>query len=126
MGNPERGRACLRGTEGGDSSAFIVFQPGVPGLWVLCGMSLHAWEWEDEDRASMGPMSSMGSFYQSGSEWDTEEYLKVRGQAPESDSDHPCSKSSHGPADSFQSDVPQAVPCKFVISLAFPVTAGKC
>ncbi|XP_049497040.1 uncharacterized protein CFAP92 isoform X1 [Panthera uncia] len=87
-------------------------------------MSLHAWEWEDEDRASMGPMSSMGSFYQSGSEWDTEEYLKVRGQAPESDSDHPCSKSSHGPADSFQSDVPQAVPCKFVISLAFPVTAG--
>ncbi|XP_053074841.1 uncharacterized protein CFAP92 isoform X6 [Acinonyx jubatus] len=87
-------------------------------------MSLHAWEWEDEDRASMGPMSSMGSFYQSGSEWDTEEYLKVRTQAPESDSDHPCSKSSHGPADSFQSDVPQAVPCKFVISLAFPVTAG--
>ncbi|XP_042768002.1 uncharacterized protein KIAA1257 homolog isoform X4 [Panthera leo] len=98
--------------------------PGVPGLWVLCGMSLHAWEWEDQDRASMGPMSSMGSFYRSGSEWDTEEYLKVRGQAPELDSDHPCSKSSHGPADSFQSDVPQAVPCKFVISLAFPVTAG--
>lgn len=89
-------------------------------------MSLQAWDWEYEDRASMGPMSSMGSFYQSGSEYETEEYQKVRAQAQEFDSDHRCSsESSFGPADSFPSDVPQVVPCKFVISLAFPVTAGQ-
>ncbi|KAF3828868.1 hypothetical protein GH733_003132, partial [Mirounga leonina] len=88
-------------------------------------MSLHAWEWEDEDRASMGPMSSMASFYQSGSECDMEEYLKVKAQAQESDSEHPCSsESSYGPASTFNSDVPQVVPCKFIISLAFPVNTG--
>lgn len=97
----------------------------------MCGalriMSLHAWEWEDEDRASMGPMPSMGSFYQSTSECDVEEYLKARAQAQESDSDQ-CSsiESSEGPASTFNSDVPQVVPCKFIISLAFPVNVGKC
>lgn len=90
-------------------------------------MSLHAWEWEDEDRASMGPMSSMVSFYQSGSECDMEEHLKVKAQAQESDSERPCSsESSYGPASTFNSDVPQVVPCKFIISLAFPVNTGKC
>nr|KAF6456651.1 hypothetical protein HJG63_007219 [Rousettus aegyptiacus] len=89
-------------------------------------MSLHAWEWEDEDRASMGPMPSMGSFYQSTSECDVEEYLKARAQAQESDSDQ-CSsiESSEGPASTFNSDVPQVVPCKFIISLAFPVNVEE-
>ncbi|XP_025304344.1 uncharacterized protein CFAP92 isoform X11 [Canis lupus dingo] len=88
-------------------------------------MSLHAWEWEDEDRVSMGPMSSMGSFYQSGSECDMEEYLKVKAQAQESDSEHPfSSESSYGPASTFNSDVPHVVPCKFIISLALPVNTG--
>ncbi|XP_041620292.1 uncharacterized protein KIAA1257 homolog isoform X3 [Vulpes lagopus] len=88
-------------------------------------MSLHSWEWEDEDRVSMGPMSSMGSFYQSGSECDMEEYLKVKAQAQESDSEHPfSSESSYGPASTFNSDVPQVVPCKFIISLALPVNTG--
>lgn len=126
MSHPEGGEAYLLGIEGGDSSAFIFLQPGVPRLWVLFRMSLHAWEWEDEDRVSMGPMSSMGSFYQSGSECDMEEYLKVKAQAQESDSEHPfSSESSYGPASTFNSDVPQVVPCKFIISLALPVNTGK-
>uniref|UniRef100_A0A8C7BP92 Cilia and flagella associated protein 92 (putative) n=1 Tax=Neovison vison TaxID=452646 RepID=A0A8C7BP92_NEOVI len=88
-------------------------------------MSLNAWEWEDEDPVSMGPMSSMASFYQSGSECDVEEYLKVKAQAQELDSEHPCSsESSFGLASTLDSDVPQAVPCKFIISLAFPVSTG--
>ncbi|XP_045846697.1 uncharacterized protein KIAA1257 homolog isoform X2 [Meles meles] len=88
-------------------------------------MSLHAWEWEDEDPVSMGRMSSMASFYQSGSECDMEEYLKVKAQAQESDSEHPCSsESSSGLASAFISDVPHVVPCKFIISLAFPVNTG--
>ncbi|XP_059017863.1 uncharacterized protein CFAP92 [Mustela lutreola] len=88
-------------------------------------MSLNAWEWEDEDPVSMGPLSSMASFYQSGSECDVEEYLKVKAQAQESDSEHPCSsESSFGLASTLDSDVPQAVPCKFIISLAFPVSTG--
>ncbi|XP_029772033.1 uncharacterized protein KIAA1257 homolog isoform X2 [Suricata suricatta] len=92
---------------------------------MLRGMSLQAWEWEDEDRVSMGPMSSMGNFYRPGSECETEEYLKVKAQAQESDSDHRCSSEcSYAAACSFCSDVPQVVPCKFIISLAFPVTAG--
>ncbi|XP_044919319.1 uncharacterized protein KIAA1257 homolog isoform X6 [Mustela putorius furo] len=88
-------------------------------------MSLNAWEREDEDPVSMGPLSSMASFYQSGSECDVEEYLKVKAQAQESDSEHPCSsESSFGLASTLDSDVPQAVPCKFIISLAFPVSTG--
>ena len=49
-------------------------------------MLLQAWEWEDEDQASMGPASSMGSFHQSGSECEADEYLKDRAWAQESDS----------------------------------------
>lgn len=75
----------------------------------------------------MGTMSSMGSFYQSGSECEVEENLKVRAWAQESATGYQCSgESSEGPASTFDSDVPHVVPCKFIISLAFPVTAGKC
>eukprot|EP00069_Balaena_mysticetus_P016968 bmy_09945T0 len=88
-------------------------------------MWLHACEWEDEDEASTGAVSSMGSFYQSGSECEVEENLKVRAWAQESATGHQCSgESSEGPASTFDSDVPHVVPCKFIISLAFPVTAG--
>lgn len=90
-------------------------------------MSLQAWEWEDEDQASTGPVSSMGSFHQSGSECEADEYLKDRAWAQESDSDHRCSsESSERPTSAFNSDAPHVVPCKFVISLAFPLTSGKC
>ncbi|KAF6094487.1 hypothetical protein HJG60_007225 [Phyllostomus discolor] len=89
-------------------------------------MSLHTWDWEDEDTASMGLTSSLGSFCQSISECDVEEYLKARDQAPESDSDRQYSSiaSSDGPASTFNSDTPQAVPCTFIISLAFPGNTG--
>ncbi|KAK2492991.1 hypothetical protein MC885_016653 [Smutsia gigantea] len=92
-------------------------------------MSLHAWEWGDEDNVSMGPMSSMGTIYQCGSESDTEECLKARARArvraQKSDSDHQCSSiGSSGPASTFNSDPPQVVPCEFIISLAFPVNVG--
>lgn len=91
-------------------------------------MSLHTWDWEDEDTMSMGPVSSMGSFCQSMSDGDVEEYLKARNQAQEWDSDRQCSsiEFSDGPASAFNSDMPQVVPCKFIISLAFPVNTGKC
>nr|XP_005600397.2 uncharacterized protein KIAA1257 homolog isoform X1 [Equus caballus] len=87
-------------------------------------MSLHSWEWEDEDRTSTGPLVSPGSFYQTRSECDVEECLKARAQV--SDSDHQCSsvESSDGPASNPNSDVPQVVPCQFVISLAFPARFG--
>ncbi|XP_045058506.2 uncharacterized protein CFAP92 isoform X2 [Desmodus rotundus] len=89
-------------------------------------MSLHTWDWEDEDTMSMGPVSSMGSFCQSMSDGDVEEYLKARNQAQEWDSDRQCSsiEFSDGPASAFNSDMPQVVPCKFIISLAFPVNTG--
>ena len=92
-----------------------------------CSTWLHACEWEDEEEASTGAVSSMGGFYQSGSECEVEESLKVRAWAQESATGHQCSgESSEGPASTFDSDVPHVVPCKFIISLAFPVTAGKC
>ncbi|XP_063662291.1 uncharacterized protein CFAP92 isoform X11 [Pan troglodytes] len=89
-------------------------------------MSLHAWEWE-EDPASIEPISSITSFYQSTSECDVEEHLKAKARAQESDSDRPCSsiESSSEPASTFSSDVPHVVPCKFTISLAFPVNMGQ-
>ncbi|KAM5279183.1 uncharacterized protein CFAP92 isoform 2-T2 [Hipposideros larvatus] len=88
-------------------------------------MSLHAWEWKNEDRVSMGTMPSISGFSQSMSECDVE-YLNARAQAPESDSEHQCSsiESSDGPASIFNSDMPQVVPCKFIISLAFPMNIG--
>lgn len=90
-------------------------------------MSLHAWDWEDEDTGSMGPMSSMGSFCPSMTECEVEEYLNVRGQAQDSESDRRYSsmESLDGHASAFNSDVPQVVPCKFTISLAFPSNVGK-
>ncbi|XP_055269437.1 uncharacterized protein CFAP92 [Moschus berezovskii] len=88
-------------------------------------MSLQAWEREDEDQASVGPVSSTGSFHQSGSECEAAESLKDRAWAQESDSDHRCSsESSERPASTFNSDAPHVVPCKFVISLAFPLISG--
>ncbi|XP_032314639.1 uncharacterized protein KIAA1257 homolog isoform X2 [Camelus ferus] len=89
-------------------------------------MSLNAWEWEDEDRASVGPVSSVGSFHPSGSECEVDEDLQVGAWAQESESDHQCSsRSSAGSVSAVNSDVPHVVPCTFVISLAFPVTAGR-
>ncbi|XP_054418107.1 uncharacterized protein CFAP92 [Pteronotus mesoamericanus] len=89
-------------------------------------MSLNAWDWEDEDTMSMGLVSSMGSFCPSVSECDVEDYLKVRAQAQESDSDQHYSsiESSDGATSTFISDMPQVVPCKFIISLAFPANVG--
>ncbi|KAG8516959.1 LOW QUALITY PROTEIN: hypothetical protein J0S82_013514, partial [Galemys pyrenaicus] len=88
-------------------------------------MSLHPWEWED-DKASLGPMSSMINFYQSWSECEVEEYLKAKARGQESDSDNLPSSlaSSDGPASTFASDIPQVVPCKFIISLALPSFAA--
>ncbi|XP_058422613.1 uncharacterized protein FLJ43738-like [Diceros bicornis minor] len=87
-------------------------------------MSVRSREWEDEDRASMGPMVSTGSFYQSGSEGGVEQHLKAREQA--SGSGHQCSgvESSDGPASTVDSDVPRVIPWHFSISLAFPVNVG--
>ncbi|XP_040594514.1 uncharacterized protein KIAA1257 homolog isoform X2 [Mesocricetus auratus] len=90
-------------------------------------MSLQAWEWEEEERVSMGPASSAASAYQSTSEYETEEYPKSRTPAQEWDSDDQFSslRSSEGPPCTFDPDVPQVVPCRFVISLAFPPQAGQ-
>ncbi|EQB77844.1 hypothetical protein CB1_000465055 [Camelus ferus] len=97
-----------------------------PLAWGAGSMSLNAWEWEDEDRASVGPVSSVGSFHPSGSECEVDEDLQVGAWAQESESDHQCSsRSSAGSVSAVNSDVPHVVPCTFVISLAFPVTAGR-
>ncbi|XP_037658818.1 uncharacterized protein KIAA1257 homolog isoform X2 [Choloepus didactylus] len=92
-------------------------------------MSLQASDWEDEDRLSVGPLSSIASIYQSTSECDVEEFLKARATAQESetDSNYECSGSLHssnGPSSTFHADVPQVVPCKFIISLAIPENVG--
>ncbi|XP_050021372.1 uncharacterized protein CFAP92 isoform X3 [Alexandromys fortis] len=90
-------------------------------------MALQAWDWEEEDRASVGPLSSMASAYQSASEYETEEYLKSRTPAHEWDSEDQFSSlhSSEGTSCPFTPDVPQVVPCRFVISLAFPALTGQ-
>ncbi|XP_007465363.1 PREDICTED: uncharacterized protein KIAA1257 homolog [Lipotes vexillifer] len=86
---------------------------------------LPACEWEDEGQASMGAVPSMGSFYQPVSECEVEEDLNIGAWAQGSATGHQGSgESSEGPASTFDSDVPHVVPCKFIISLAFPVTAG--
>lgn len=93
---------------------------------MLCTMSLQAWDWEEEERASMGPQS-VASTQPSASESEMEEYLKSRIPAHDWDSEDPFSSSLHsseGPA--CISDVPQIVPCRFEISLAFPVLLGRC
>nr|KAF6348929.1 hypothetical protein mMyoMyo1_007286 [Myotis myotis] len=85
-------------------------------------MSLQAWDWEDEDMESMGPMSSLGSFCQSMSECDVEDYMNARSRALESESDHLYSSTAS--SSTLNADVPQVVPCKFIISLAFPETVS--
>lgn len=109
------------------------FTPGVfavshQDLLVLHNMALQAWDWEEEDRASVGPLSSMASAYQSASEYETEEYLKSRTPAHEWDSEDQFSSlhSSEGTSFPFTPDVPQVVPCRFIISLAFPALTGRC
>ncbi|XP_060239692.1 uncharacterized protein CFAP92 isoform X2 [Meriones unguiculatus] len=91
-------------------------------LSVLCTMSLQAWNWEEEERASMEPVSSV-SACQSASEYETEEYLKSR--TPDWGSEYQFSSSLHsseGQSCTFNTDVPQVVPCTLVISLAIPPT----
>uniref|UniRef100_A0A8D2CUI7 Cilia and flagella associated protein 92 (putative) n=1 Tax=Sciurus vulgaris TaxID=55149 RepID=A0A8D2CUI7_SCIVU len=87
-------------------------------------MSLNAWEWEDEDQASIDPLSSLHSFLQTANECVVDEYLRTRAQ--EYDSDNRCSSlgSLEEPATASASDVPQLVPCEFIISLAFPLNLG--
>nr|XP_020138877.1 uncharacterized protein KIAA1257-like [Microcebus murinus] len=90
-------------------------------------MSLQGWQWEDEDRTSLGRISSINSFFQSASEYDTEEHLESATQARESDTDFECCslESLEEPAtSSYKADMPQVVPCKFIISLAFPANLG--
>ncbi|KAM5291705.1 uncharacterized protein ACOB6Z_015648 [Ctenodactylus gundi] len=86
-------------------------------------MSLKAWDWEDEDRNGCAAISSLPSFFRS--ESDAGECL--RSDTQESDWEGPCSSvsSSGGLASTFDSDAPQAVPCSFVISLAFSVNTDQ-
>lgn len=97
-------------------------------ILLLCNMSLQAWDWEEEERASTDP-HSVASAYHSASESEMEEYLKSRTPAHEWDSEDQLSSSLHsseGPPYISNSDVPQIVPCRFVISLAFPILISKC
>ncbi|XP_045390117.1 uncharacterized protein KIAA1257 homolog isoform X7 [Lemur catta] len=89
-------------------------------------MSLKAWQWEEEDRASLGPISSVNSLYPSPSECHMQECLKatVGSQASDSDFESSSFESSEESGGTLNSDMPQVVPCKFVISLAFPVNMG--
>nr|XP_012805717.2 uncharacterized protein KIAA1257 homolog [Jaculus jaculus] len=90
-------------------------------------MSLQAWEWEDVERSSMEPISPLTSAYQSASDNEMEEYLKDRAGAQDWDSDdHYTSslKSSGELARTFDTDEPQVVPCKLIISLALPAITG--
>ncbi|XP_021092734.1 uncharacterized protein KIAA1257 homolog isoform X3 [Heterocephalus glaber] len=80
-------------------------------------MSLHAWDWEDEDSESNGLASSCPSFYRL--ESDADNYLRAPGQ--ESDFENPYSSIESFDASTFNSDVPQVVPCDLIISLALPV-----
>lgn len=91
-------------------------------------MSLQAWDWEEEERASTGHLSVI-SAYHSGSEYEMEDYLKSRTPAHEWDFEDRFGSSLHpseGPAYASNSDVPQVVPCRFVISLAFPILISRC
>ncbi|KAM4861359.1 uncharacterized protein RHO17_013940 [Thomomys bottae] len=84
-------------------------------------MSLQSWEKADED-----PISSLSNFYHSLSDCDVEEHLRAKVRTQEADSDDHCSRdSSVKTASSFDSDVPQVVPCEFIISLALPANAGQ-
>ncbi|XP_047390570.1 uncharacterized protein CFAP92 isoform X2 [Sciurus carolinensis] len=87
-------------------------------------MSLNAWEWEDEDQASIDPLSSLHSFLQTANECVVDDYLRTRAQEYDSDNRYSSLGSLEEPATAFDSDVPQLVPCKFIISLAFPINLG--
>ncbi|KAM6149327.1 uncharacterized protein CFAP92 [Erethizon dorsatum] len=80
-------------------------------------MSLHSWDWQDEDQESIEPAYTFPSFYRY--ESDTDDY--VRTSAQESDSDNHYSSIESLDASTFNSDVPQVVPCNVIISLALPV-----
>ncbi|XP_010639458.1 uncharacterized protein KIAA1257 homolog isoform X2 [Fukomys damarensis] len=82
----------------------------------LYSMSLHAWDWEDEDSESNGPASSYPSFYRF--ESDAEDYL--RAPAHEPDFENPNSSIESFDASTFDPDVPRVVPCDLIISLALP------
>ncbi|KAL6074547.1 hypothetical protein STEG23_014489 [Scotinomys teguina] len=86
-------------------------------------MSLRTWEWEEEERASLEPVPSMTSASQSPSECEMEDFLKSRFPAQEWDSEELFSNlhSSQGPTCAYNSDLPQVVPCRFIVSLAVPV-----
>ncbi|XP_063099324.1 uncharacterized protein CFAP92 isoform X2 [Cavia porcellus] len=80
-------------------------------------MSLHIWDWGDEDKESIGQASSFPSYYHFGTE------DSLRAPAPEQESNFDNSYSSIEPLDAsiFNADVPQLVPCNLIISLALPV-----
>ncbi|KAM4820877.1 uncharacterized protein CFAP92 isoform 2-T3 [Thomomys bottae] len=89
-------------------------------------MSLQAWEREEEGPGSLQPVSSLARFYQSLSDCDMGESLRAKALAQESDSDdHLSMDFSLETGSTVDSDVPQLVPCKFVISLALPANAGQ-
>nr|XP_040147121.1 uncharacterized protein CFAP92 isoform X3 [Ictidomys tridecemlineatus] len=85
-------------------------------------MSLNAWEWEDEDAAIMDPLTSLHSFFQTTNDCVVEDYLGTRVQ--EYDYEGTLGSLEEEPVSPFEPDVPQVVPCKFIISLAFPVNFG--
>nr|KAF6297574.1 hypothetical protein mPipKuh1_007153 [Pipistrellus kuhlii] len=84
-------------------------------------MALQAWDWDDEDLESMRPISSLGSFCQSISEVGVEEYM-ARTRATGSESEHLYSSTAS--SSTLNADVPHVVPCKFIISMAFPGAVG--
>ncbi|XP_013374365.1 PREDICTED: uncharacterized protein KIAA1257 homolog isoform X3 [Chinchilla lanigera] len=88
-------------------------------------MSLHAWDWEDENNESIQPASSFPSFYRY--EADVDDYPRAPAQECDFDNRYGSVHSVHSvlslDASIFNSDVPQVVPFHFVISLALPVSA---
>uniref|UniRef100_A0A8C9PCW6 Cilia and flagella associated protein 92 (putative) n=1 Tax=Spermophilus dauricus TaxID=99837 RepID=A0A8C9PCW6_SPEDA len=88
-------------------------------------MSLNAWEWEDEDMAIIDPLTSLRSFFQTTNDCVVEDYLGTRVQEYDYDGRYGTLGSlEEEPVSPFEPDVPQVVPCKFIISLAFPVNFG--
>ncbi|VTJ80236.1 Hypothetical predicted protein [Marmota monax] len=85
-------------------------------------MSLNAWEWEDEDAAIIDPLTSLHSFSQTTNDCVVEDYLGTRVQEYDYDGRYRTLGSlEEEHVSPFEPDVPQVVPCKFIISLAFPV-----
>uniref|UniRef100_A0A8C6A6R8 Cilia and flagella associated protein 92 (putative) n=1 Tax=Marmota marmota marmota TaxID=9994 RepID=A0A8C6A6R8_MARMA len=88
-------------------------------------MSLNAWEWEDEDAAIIDPLTSLHSFLQTTNDCVVEGYLGTRVQEYDYDGRYGTLGSlEEEHVSPFEPDVPQVVPCKFIISLAFPVNFG--